>query len=260
MRRVMMPALAVALVSGFAAGTRAADEVYAPPTPARLKTMTLKWVADQKVDAALRKQVEAIWADTDESLSPRAGFQRVIDTFAAVNPEAKKFVASCRLVDAPLLPPDAGVLNKKGLSDFYRNNLRLHYGRYLAQRKMYDEALGVLKSLDPKQVADPATCLFFRAVCEHQLLDKKQGLATLAKLLKSTEHVPVSYANVATLMQFELQGMKNGVSLKKVSLKMRNSDRQLDLARAGQKVQKLQGEIIADLDYLIEKLEQQGGS
>ncbi|MFQ5733050.1 MAG: hypothetical protein ACE5KM_14000 [Planctomycetaceae bacterium] len=251
-------ALAVGLV--FATASQAADDVYAPPKPAKLKAQTLKWVGDQKVTPAVQKQVAAIWSDADESMSPRVGFQKVIETFAAVRPEAKTLVDSCRLVDVALLAPKAEFLKGKGLSEFYVANMKLYYGRYLAQRKMYEEALLVLRDLDVKSVVDPATCLFFKGVCEHQLLQKKDGLATLAKLLKSTEHVPVSYANVATLMQHELTEMKGGVSLKKISLKMRNSERKLGLARGGHRVQKLQGEIIADLDELIEKLEQSGGS
>lgn len=260
MKRLLTSIVAATVVGGLALSARAADEVYAPPSPADLKATTLKWVADQKPDADAQKKVEALWSDVDDNLSSRAAFQRVIDTFALVNADAKKLVDDCKLVEAPLIAPGPKHLDAKEHSDFYRNNMRLYYGRYLVQRKMFDEGLAVLKSLDPKQVADPATCLFFRGVCEHQLLNKKDGLATLEKLLKSTEHVPVSYSNVATLMQYELAEMKNGVSLKKVSLKMRNSDRHLQLARAGQNIQKLQGEIVADLDYLIEKLEQQGGS
>lgn len=258
MGHALRTALAAAVALAASAQAMAADNVYAPPAPAKLKATALKWVADQKVDAAVQKQVDKIWSDVGAGLSPRVGFQKVIETFAVVRPDAMRFIESCTLVDAPLTAPKAEFLkNAKG--EFYGSNLRLYYGRYLAQRKMYDESLAVLSELNPRSVADPATCLFFKAVCEHQLLKKKDGLATLATLLKSTEQVPVSYSNVATLMEFELKGIRNGVSLTKVSLKMRDSERRLDLARGGQRVQKLQNEIIADLDELIEKLEQQQG-
>lgn len=250
--------LAGAMLLGTALAARAADEVYAPPAPAKLKAMTLQWVAAQKPSAAVRRQVDALWADVD-GLSPRAGFQKVIETFVLVRPDARQLVESCRLVNAPLSAPKAEDLLKGSAGDFYTANMRLYYGRYLAQRRMYDEALSVLQTIEPQQVVDPATCLFYRAVCEHQLLMKKEGLATINRLLKNTEQVPVSYSNVAILMQDELQQMRNGVSLKKIALKMRDSERRLDLARGGQRVQKLQGEIIADLDELIEKLEQQSG-
>ena len=259
MKHLAKIAFALAVAVAFSA-TQAADDVYAPPTPAKLKAQTLKWAADQKPSADVQKLVTAIWSDIDASTSPRVGFQKVIETFAVVRPEAKQFIDDLTLVDVPLLAPKADLLKQKGLSKFYVDNMKLYYGRYLAQRKMYEEGLTVLGDVNMKAVADPATGLFFKGVCEHQLLQKKDGLATIAKLLKSTERVPVSYSNVATLMQHELTEMKGGVSLKKVSLKMRNSERKLDLAQGGQRIQKLQGEIIADLDELIEKMENSGGS
>lgn len=250
-------ALALAVSAGGPAS--AADDLYAPPGAAKLKAAALKWVAAQKgTSPAAKKQVDQIWSDADDS-SPRVLFGKVIETFTAVSPEAKKLVDACKLQDAPLVAPSAKVLEAKGHDPFFTANLRLYYGRYLTQRKMYDEGLSVLKTVDPKTVADPATCLFFTSVCQHQLLKQKEGLATLNKLLKNTESVPVSYTNVANLMQYDLQQLRDK-TLKAISLKMRDSERRLDLARGGQKVQQVQGEIIADLDELIEKLEQQGGS
>ena len=178
--------LAGAMLFGTALAARAADEVYAPPAPAKLKAMTLQWVAgqNQKPSAEVRRQVEALWADV-QGLSPRAGFQKVIETFVLVRPAARQLVESCRLVNAPLSAPKAGELLKGSAGDFYTANLRLYYGRYLAQRRMFDEALTVLQTIEPQQVVDPATCLFYRAVCEHQLLMKKEGLATINRLLKN---------------------------------------------------------------------------
>ena len=258
--RAVAAAVALSLYGTAGAAKPSTDAVYAPPGAKQLKAMTLKWVKAQKPSAAVQKQVDAIWKD-NTGLTGRVGLQKVIETFAAVRPDARKFIESCLLVDAGLKAPKADFLNKKNSGDdFFTNNMRLFYGRYLAQRQMYEESLTVLSKVDPKTIVDPATALFYRAVCEHQLLQKKEALASIAKLLKNTEQAPISYTNLATLMQDELQGLKGGVSLKKIALKMRNSDRQLKLARAGQNIQKLQGEIIADLDELIEKLEQQGGT
>jgi hypothetical protein len=251
---------ALTLAVSVGGSATAADDLYAPPGVAKLKAATLKWMAAQKgTSPAVKKQVEAVWADADGDTSSRALFAKVIETFALVNGDAKKLVESCTLQNAPLVAPGANSLNAKGNAPFFTTNMRVFYGRYLTQRKMYDEGLRVLKSVDPKTVADPATHLFFTSVCQHQLLMQKEGLATLAKLLKNTKSVPVSYTSVAGLMQYDLQQFRDK-SLKTISLKMRDSERRLDLARGGQRVQQVQGEIIADLDELIEKLESAGGS
>ena len=123
---------------------------------------------------------------------------------------------------------------------------------------MYEEALEIFRELDPAAVVDPASCLFFRAVCEHQLLRKSAGLATIDKLLSGTERVPESYAGLAKLMQHDLQELQDE-SLSTVSRKMKDSERRLDLGRGGQKVQKVQDEIVAALDDLIKKAQQQQG-
>ena len=109
---------------------------------------------------------------------------------------------------------------------------------------------------DPAKVVDPATCLFYRAVCEHQLLRKKDGLATLDKLLHKTEGVAEPYLQVATLMQDELSALDDQ-SLSGVSRKMQDSERRLDLGRSGQRVQKVQDEIIESLDEIIKKKQAQ---
>jgi len=251
-------ALALTIVvsqSAFAAG-----DLYAPPGAAKLKAAALKWAGDQKgAPANSQQQVEKIWADADSDSSPRVLFAKVIETFAAVNPDARKLIGSLSLLNAPLTAPDAKSLAAGGSSRFYSANMRLYYARYLTQRKMYDEALAIFNGFDVKRVADPATYLFFKSVCEHQLLKQREGLVTLNKLLKNTESVPLRYSNVASLMQYDLQKLKDK-SLKSISLKMRDSGRRLELARGGQRVQRVQKEIIADLDALIKKLEQQGGS
>lgn len=258
--RLSLPVCGVMVLAlASAAPARAMDDLYAPPTADQVRSRAMEWVALQKPDEKVREQIAKLWADDDGARSGRVLLDRTVETFALGDPEARKFVEACRLVDPPLVPPEPKLLERDGLSEFYTMNMRLFYGRHLAQRKMYDEALAVLAGLDPKKVVDPASCLFYRSVCEHQLLKKDEGLATIDKLLKNTEDVPASYSTVATLMQYELDALKDK-TLDTIARKMRDSERRLELARGGKRVQKVQDEIIADLDEMIKKLEQQGGS
>ena len=84
------------------------------------------------------------------------------------------------------------------------------------------------EQIDPKATVDPASCLFYRAVCEHELLRKDAGLATIEKLLKNTENVPVAYSTVATLMQHDLEAL-NEKTLDSIARQMRDSERRRDL-------------------------------
>lgn len=250
--------LALSVVAPAASAT-AAEEIYAAPSMADVKSQTLQWVAGRAPkDKDLLEQVGKLWVASDKKVPARVVLDKVVQTFALVDADTRDFVAACKYVDASLNSPEATVLEKADADPFYRNNLRMFFARYLAQRKMYDEALEVFAEIDPKTVVDPAGCLFYRAVCEHQLLRKTAGLSTLKKLLTSTEDVPVSYSSVATLMQYELQNLKDE-SLDEVARMMRDVERRLDLARGGPKVQKEEEEIVEALSKIIKKIEEQQG-
>ena len=53
------------------------------------------------------------------------------------------------------------------VSPFLRNNLAVAYANLLTHRRVFEQALEVLKTTKAEQVADPGAYLFARAVCEH---------------------------------------------------------------------------------------------
>jgi hypothetical protein len=237
---------------------RAAD-VYAPPSADDVKARTLEWLAERRVtDPQLVKQIAALWADDDSPKTAAELFERVIETYSLADEKTRRFVRECTLTDAPLVPPEPALLSADNLNVHHASNLRLFYARYLTRRRMYEEALQIFEQIDPVYVVDPATHFYFKAVCQHQLLRKQDGLATIGVLLEQTEDVPVRYASVAKLMKFDLESLKEK-SLDQIARRMQDSERRLDLGRGGRKAQKVQDEIIADLDEIIKKLEQQQG-
>lgn len=253
------PAAAPADGADANATKNASEDLYAAPAAADVRSKAIEWVAGQGVtDKAVLQAVGEIWAIGEERIPARRLLTKTVQTFALVDEPTRDFLGECNLAEVQLLPPDAGLLDREGLDPFYMNNLRLFYARYLSQRQMYDEAVAQFGQIDPHKVVDPATYFFFKAVCEHQLLLKTEGLASINTLLKNTEEVPGSYTQVATLMQFELQNLREG-TLDEISGLMRDVGRQLNHARAGRRVQKREDEIVAKLDELIEKLEQQSG-
>lgn len=255
--KVIIAGVVVALST---AGLARAEQLHAPPSAGEVRTRTLTWVASQKgADKATLEQVGKVWALGAEKPSTRELLSKVVETFSIAHPETGKFVSACALMRAPLLPPKPIVLDGDGIDKFYAANMGLYYGRYLTQRKMFDEALRVLDKVDIAQTVDPASYLFFKACCEHQLLLKDDGLKTIGALLRNTEAVPARYSTVATLMEVELKGLQLD-SLNAASRLMKDSERRLDLARGGRKVQKVQDEIVTILDDIIEKMEQSGGS
>lgn len=259
--RILTGAVFVAALVSLA---RAADDeqkdgirIYAAPSLDEARARALEWAAARGVkDQGVLEEIGGLWAQAESG--PRGLLDRVVETFALADPQTREFVEACSLTSPALQPPEPGAIFRDGEDEFYSANLRLFYARYLAQREMYDEALAVFEQIDPSTVVDPASCFFFKAVCQHHLLMKKEGLETIDELLKNTEQVPQSYSNVATLMQYELQNLKEQ-SLDEVAILMRDVERRLDLGRGGQQVQKKEEEIIVRLDEIIKKLEAQMG-
>lgn len=238
-------------------GLLAADErKFVAPAFETVQNQTQAWVNQQNLPAETQKAIAELWKNVDAASSAQELLDTTVHSFALANPEIQAFVESCQLSLTPQLLPETKVLD--ATNEFVSSNLRLYFARYLSRARMYDEALEQFSQIDPHNVIDPATSLFYAAVCQQQLLQKTEGLATLDKLLTKTENVPVRYSSVAKLMQYELQNLRQD-SLDEIAAKMKDVERRLDLGRGGRKVQKKEAEIIASLDYLIEKLEQQQG-
>lgn len=235
----------------------AADDVFAPPNAAAARTKTLQWVAERGVtDKAVLEQIGREWVIEGNSLPAEETFRRVIHTLTLADADAKKIVESCREAVPVATWPREVVPMTDAMPDFARQHLRLFVGRFLAQRQLYEEALEVLVVVDPKQVVDPASYFFQRAICEHQLLKKADAIKSLGNLLDNTQNVPERYKAVAQLMRHDLEQLKEA-SLGEVAKKMSDVERRLILGRGGEKTQKVEEEIVEALDEIIKKVEQQ---
>lgn len=250
------------VLSGFVTATMTAgadDQVFSAPDAGDVRTRTLEWVVAKKVaDKRLLNEITKLWADTDQKPAPADMLRKVVRSFALADPETKRFVSKCDPYNPPRIPPDFRAMSVEGTDPFYQANLGLFYGHFLAQAEMFDEALEVLAKLDVGLTVDPATCLFFTAVCQHQLLAKNEGLETLRKLTEQTQDVPVRYTSVAALMQYDLEQVAEK-SLDEVAHMMSDVERRLGLGRGGRVVQKREAEIVSRLDEIIKRMEEQQG-
>ena len=248
---------AFATAAAFAADSEE-RRVHGPMSVEQARSRAIAWAAAKPPsDPAAAQQAELVWKDA-ANLRGRDLLERVVDTFAAADPGIRELVDFCRGT-AARVPAQAELLDRGDADPFARANLGLFYARSLAQRLLYDEALEALAKIDVAQTVDPATYFFYRAVCEHELLQRDAALISIGKLLDDTQDVPASYSDIATLMKYELEQFEEK-SLDEVAHKMKDSERRLDLGRGGQRVQKVQDEIVATLDEIIKKLEaQQGG-
>jgi translation initiation factor 2B subunit (eIF-2B alpha/beta/delta family) len=256
----------VLVLSGVAGECRAADvrpiedfgrrATWSPAKFAEVRSSVTQWLASRELDVASQEQVEALWNSDPEAQSNDALLDLVVTTIALVEPKAQALVDRCAAPRDTVQLPDVAWLAEEGTAPIVRDNLRLLYGRWLVQQRLYDEALGQLQSLQPDDVVDPAALLFYQAVVHHRMLDREPGLAAIARLLENEDSLPKRYASVARLMQADLEGLKDE-SLDHIARRMDDIRRRLDLGRAGQKVREVEDGVIASLDKLIEEIEKQ---
>lgn len=234
---------------------RADDEVYSAPRPEDVRSKVLIWSAEQTAtDPARQEALQKLWTWEGEPPASDEVLDRVVESFALWNDQMAQLVAAAR--QPGVFAPSSDVM--KSTNPFFRANVGLFLGRSFVERRMFDEADDVLKSIDVKEIVDPASFFFYRAVASQALLEIKPALESIDRLLKHTENVPVRYSSTATLMQAELLNLKER-SLSEVARLMSDSERRLDLGRAGEKVQGVQERIIDNLDELIKKIEAQSG-
>ena len=268
---------------------------WRPCDPAEARTRVLAWLDERDVDEATRAKAAEHWpADSAPSESARRRspdlaenqhgvgrpahsasenqygvgrpahsasdstelLGRLVRTIALVDEDARGLVDLCSKPAADGALPSQAWLADPKRAPLVAGNLRLWYGRWLAQGAMFDESREQLVGLEPEDVVDPATLLFYQAVVHHRLLDQEAGMKALERLLAGVDQSPRRYAAVARLMQADLKGLKPD-SLDHIARRMDDVRRRLDLGRSGPKVRKIEDGVIESLDKLIEKLEAQ---
>ncbi|MBL9124874.1 MAG: hypothetical protein JNG90_14655 [Planctomycetaceae bacterium] len=256
--------LAVVSLAVAAPAPAAADEAgqdpFAPsatlavPAVDAIRSQALEWLAQQGAAASVQAQGAEIWGPAvtggDELLA------RLAATIALGHPAAAELVALCQAPPATPRLPDAAWLLSADQPPLVASNLRLLYGRWLAQNRLYDEAHAQLSELDPAKVVDPAALLFYQAVVAHRMLQREAGLQALARLQHDVADCPERYRALAGMLETDLKGLEDD-SLDHISRRMEDIRRRLDLGRAGPKTRAVEDGVIASLDKLIEEMEQQ---
>ncbi|MDB5390515.1 MAG: hypothetical protein JWM11_6161, partial [Planctomycetaceae bacterium] len=205
-------------------------------------------------DPAKLAAVDLLWKSPDgTSLPAETLLSRVLNSFAIAHEPTQAFLSQLELQNSSMTVPDPRTLyNTKELGNFYDSNLRVYFARYLTQRQLYEEALETLSGATLAETVDPAGMLFYKATCQKALGLRDEGLATLNQLLRRTEGTPPRYQNVGAMMQSDLE-LLEAKSLDDIANKMSDVKRRLLLARAGEKTQKVEKEIVDLLDEIIKK-------
>jgi hypothetical protein len=221
-----------------------------------VRRQALDWLDAQKPSHAARAGVEQLWPETADDDATVELLDRLAKTFALGDPRAAELVALCSRPRQPLAMPAQDWLTDQKTDSWVRHHMRLYYGRWLSQERLYDESLAVLQDLKPEDVVDPAALLFYQSVAHHRLVNKEEGLKAITRLAEDVAGSPRRYVALAALMKTDLEGLADD-SLDHVSRRMDDIYRRLDLGRAGQKVRQIEDGVVQSLDKLIEEMEKQ---
>lgn len=250
----------VALAAPLAASQLRAQDLtkrasWTAPSAEEVRKEVLHWFNSQpETDEVTKLKVEALWPNAMGEMPSDELLQQAAATFALVDPQASELVQFCRGQRSKFVPPDFAVLQNEETSAIVRDNLRLLLGRWLSQQQLYDESLEVLDGLEPADVVDPASLLFYQSIAYHRTLDKEQGLPAISTLLENEGNIPRRYASVAKLMEADLKPLEED-SLDEIARLMDAIRIELEHARAGTRVRQRQKEVIAKLEKLIDELE-----
>ena len=250
---------AVIVMPGFSLGAEsdlARRASWSQPTTDEVKQQLDAWLTTRQLTDEQRQQVTVVWDGSANSPVNGDLLATVAATVAVAQPEFGPLVEYCRGESTGFSPEPFALLMDEQFAPFVRNNLRLYFGRWLAQRNFYDEALTQLQGLTTNDVVDPASLLFFQSVANHRLLHKTECLVALDRLLENEAAIPQRYLSVARLMQADIKPLETD-SLDEVSRLMDDIRRRLDLGRAGKRVRDQEDDVIAKLDKMIEKMEEQ---
>src|SRR5579872_4611942 len=93
-----------------------ASVLVAAPSAEQVRTRVLDWVAQRGIsDRGRLEEIGRLWALKDEPPTAQTLFDLAIETFARSDETTQKFVDACQLQHAPLLPPEAKLLEQAGL-------------------------------------------------------------------------------------------------------------------------------------------------
>ena len=229
---------------------------WQPASPQNVRAEVLAWLDSYEPAESVRAEAVALWPIGEEELAGCQILDRLAQTFAVVDQSARQLVDLCaKPAQGPIPPPPAWLTDEK-TPPLMANNLRLLYGRWLAHQRLFDESLEQLSGLQPREVVDPASLLFYQAVAYHQLLDRDAGLEAIKQLLIGGDPCPDRYVAVARLMQADLKELEED-TLDHIARRMDDISRRLHLGQADQPVRKVEDGVVESLDKLLNKLEEQ---
>ncbi len=132
---------------------------WQPAKASQVLEQLVEWLNARGAAEPTKAELENSWAGA-EQWSGEELLDRLVAVLGQADPQTQELITLCSHPRRGLNLPEFAWLNDEKLPALARNNLRLFYGRWLVQARLYDEGLAQLETLRPEDVADPAACCF----------------------------------------------------------------------------------------------------
>jgi hypothetical protein len=233
--------------------TEASFGLLAPMTLQQAREQSRAWLT--QIGKLSEPDFNRIWNEQED----KSILDRLSEVFRFGSQDAAKLIDESLRAD--IAPPKTipSLFKDDKQPTFFRSNLATIYARGLATNRVYEEALGTLSLITAdKNLADPGTFLFYKAVSQYGLMKKREARDTIEYLLGFVPDAPERYKMLSTIMFVDLQGWKEEqTDLGNIAKLMDNVERRLDLGRGGKETQEIQKKIVFRLDELIKEKENQ---
>ena len=258
MIRILALIIVTAIPTLVWADELAREASWAVPDLPTMQASFAEWLDEIEASETERQKAESSLENAFESATGTIDrLETVLEAIATIRPEMSRCLDEANKTRERLeRPAFRERLNDPALTQFEKDHLRLLYARWLAQNQLLDESQAELDKLELERILAPATFLFYKAMNQHQLLDKDKCVETLSLLLENEPQLPKRYATLAKLMAADIKPVKED-SLDEISRMMKDIKRRQSLFRSGQRVRGQEEQVIKKLDKLIEEIEQQ---
>ncbi len=223
------------------------------PSREQVRERVLTWLDEHAQQPRAVEAVTTLWSQArpEEDL-----LELTVASLAVVEPDVARWQTQAEGATEAATSAEEPDLWETLPEGFAREQVRLFYGRWLAQHEFYDEAGAALRGLQPEEVVDPAALLFYRGLVHRQLLEREPGVETLDRLLEREQEIPRRFARLGQLLRADLAALEDE-TLDHISRRMADIRRRLGFGRTGDTVQNLEKGVIESLDKLIDDLEKQ---
>jgi len=250
-----------------------AGKIWTVPTEEQLRADLQGYLDTFVADQVLRDQILESWPNGESSgpVAIEILSQRILDSLRAASPKVATFLNLCDTIEWMPLPfgqkmqlpklPNPFHPEETAISPRLTGVLRMYLAKRLIRAHYYDEALAVLREMNPENTIDPIVVLFGLGIVHNELLNKKEGLIAV-KLLRDSfpSQSPYSrrFLEVAKLLENELNNIDDDEQKpESIARKMEDIQRRLGQGNTDDPVQKVEKDVLESLEKLIEKLEEQ---